>query len=45
MGETIDDHNGFVMWMVDARSFDDELRLGWDADIMCSAGQSIFVDA
>jgi len=40
MGETIDDHDGFVIWMVDVRCFDDEMRSGRDADMMCSAGQT-----
>jgi hypothetical protein len=39
MSETINDHHGFVMWMIDARGVDDEVRLWWKADMMCSAGQ------
>jgi hypothetical protein len=35
--ETIDDHDGFVMRMADGGGFDDEVRLRWDADMMCSA--------
>jgi hypothetical protein len=41
MCETIDYHDGFVMWMVDTCSFDDEMRSGWEADMMCSASQTI----
>jgi hypothetical protein len=43
MRETVDDHDGFVMWMVDARSFDDDVRLRGKADMMCSAGQGTLV--
>ena len=39
MCETIDGHDGFVMGMAEARGFDDKVWLGWDADMMCSAGQ------
>lgn len=35
MDEAIDDHDGFVMWVVDARRFDDGVRLWWDANMMC----------
>lgn len=41
MCETVYDHDGFVMWMTDARGFDDEVWLGRDADMMCSAGQAV----
>lgn len=34
MGETVDDHDGFVMWVVDAHCFDDAMWLWWDADMM-----------
>jgi len=40
MRETVDDHDSFVMWMVDTRNFDDEVWLRWYADMMCSVGQS-----
>lgn len=39
MCETIDDHDGFVIGVAEACGFDDEVRLGWYADMMCSAGQ------
>jgi hypothetical protein len=44
MGETVDDHDGFVMWVVDARGFEEAMWLRWDADMMCSADQGILVD-
>jgi hypothetical protein len=44
MRETIDDHDGFVMGVVDARGFDDEIWLRWKSD-MCSAGQAECKDA
>lgn len=40
MGETVDDHNGFVMWVAGARCFDDEVWLWWDADMMWCAGHA-----
>lgn len=39
VGETVDNHDGFVMWMINARGLNDETRFRWDADMMCSAGQ------
>jgi hypothetical protein len=40
MRETKNDHDGFVMWVADARGFDDEEWLGWDADMMCCCAGS-----
>jgi hypothetical protein len=42
VGETINDHDGFVMWVADARGFKDEVWLRWNADMMCAAGPSVF---
>jgi hypothetical protein len=42
VGEAIDDHDGFVMRMIDTRSFDDEWWLRWKSDMMCSAGHTVF---
>jgi hypothetical protein len=42
--ETVDHHDGVVMWMVDVRGFDDTVGSRWDADMMCSVGQSILGD-
>jgi hypothetical protein len=42
MRETVNDHDGFVMWVTEARGFDDEMWLGWDADMMGAAGPSVF---
>jgi hypothetical protein len=42
VGETINDHGGFVMWVADARGFKDEVWLRWNADMMCAAGPSVF---
>jgi hypothetical protein len=42
MCETKNDHDGFVIGVADARGFDDEVVLGWDADMMCSAGPTVF---
>jgi hypothetical protein len=40
--ETVDDHDSFVMWVVDACGFDDAVWSRWDADMVCSAGRRIF---
>jgi hypothetical protein len=45
MRETIDDHDGLVMWVVDARSLDNEMWLRWKSDTMCSAGEAVFENA
>lgn len=41
MGEAVYDHDGFVMGMIDACGFDDEMWLGRKADMMCSAGRAV----
>jgi hypothetical protein len=44
VSETVNNHDSFVMRVISACGFDDEMWLGWHADTMCAGGQGVFGD-